>query len=114
MVAAASAGMAWTGQPSHLLLPFIPGTAKDVAAAVGSAVPAHPGGECHTKTRAALAYRCDRIRNRVIRSPREQIMTDASAQHRPPTPATVVDIMHPPVTAVDQNDHLAASARFIR
>jgi CBS domain-containing protein len=106
--------MTWTGQPSHLLLPFIPGTAKDVAAAVGSAVPAHPGGECHTKTRAALAYRCDRIPTRVIGSPREQIMADVPAQHPAPSPATVADIMHPPVTTVEQNDHLAAAAYLMK
>ena len=40
-----------TGRPSHLLLPFIPSTAEDVAAAADSAVPAQPGGECRTSTR---------------------------------------------------------------
>jgi CBS domain-containing protein len=37
-------------------------------------------------------------------------MADASAQHPTPSPATVADIMHPPVTTVDQNDHVAAAA----
>src|SRR5215470_13113563 len=40
----------------------------------------------------------------------EQIMADASAQHPAPSPATVADIMHPPVTTVNQNDHVAAAA----
>jgi hypothetical protein len=31
-----------TGQPSHLLLPFIPSTAEDVTAVADSAVPASP------------------------------------------------------------------------
>ena len=37
-------------------------------------------------------------------------MADASAQHPAPSPATVADIMHPPATTVDQNDHVAAAA----
>jgi CBS domain-containing protein len=37
-------------------------------------------------------------------------MADASAQHPAPSPATVADIMHPPVTTVNQNDHVAAAA----
>jgi CBS domain-containing protein len=37
-------------------------------------------------------------------------MTDASAQHPAPPAATVADIMHPPVTAVEQNDHVAGVA----
>ena len=37
-------------------------------------------------------------------------MTDASAQHPASPAATVADIMHPPVTAVDQNDHVAGVA----
>jgi hypothetical protein len=48
VVAAARARMACTRQASRLLLPVIPVTA-DAAAAAGRAVPAHPGGECHTK-----------------------------------------------------------------
>jgi hypothetical protein len=40
-----------TGQPSHLLLPVIPGTAEDVIAAADSAVPAQPGDECCTSAR---------------------------------------------------------------
>jgi CBS domain-containing protein len=41
-------------------------------------------------------------------------MADATAQHPAPSPATVADIMHPPVTAVDQNDHLAAAAYLMK
>jgi CBS domain-containing protein len=37
-------------------------------------------------------------------------MADASAQHPAPFPATVADIMHPPVATVNQNDHVAAAA----
>jgi CBS domain containing-hemolysin-like protein len=37
-------------------------------------------------------------------------MADASAQHPAPSPATVADIMHLPVTTVNQNDHVAAAA----
>ena len=37
-------------------------------------------------------------------------MADASAQYPAPSPATVADIMHPPVTTVNQNDHVAAAA----
>jgi CBS domain-containing protein len=52
--------------------------------------------------------------NSAIRSPREQIMTDAPAQHPAPLPATVADVMHPPVTAVNQNDHVAAAAYLMK
>jgi CBS domain-containing protein len=41
-------------------------------------------------------------------------MADASAQHPPPFPATVADIMHPPVTTVNQNDHVAAAAYLMK
>ena len=41
-------------------------------------------------------------------------MTDASAQQMVPSPATVADIMHPPVTAVNQNDHVAAAAYLMK
>ena len=37
-------------------------------------------------------------------------MTDVSAQH----PATVSDVMHPPVTTVNQNDHVAAAAYLMK
>jgi CBS domain-containing protein len=37
-------------------------------------------------------------------------MTDAPAQH----PATVADVMHPPVTTVNQNDHVAAAAYLMK
>ena len=41
-------------------------------------------------------------------------MADAPAQHPAPSPATVADIMHPPVTTVEQNDHLAAAASLMK
>ena len=44
----------------------------------------------------------------------EQIMADASAQHPAPSPGTVADIMHPPVTTVNQNDHVAAAAYLMK
>ena len=37
-------------------------------------------------------------------------MADAPAQHPAAPPATVADVMQPPVTAVEQNDHAAAAA----
>jgi CBS domain-containing protein len=39
-------------------------------------------------------------------------MAGASARH--PAPATVADIMRPPVTTVEQNDHLAAAAYLMK
>jgi hypothetical protein len=47
---------------------------------------------------------------KVIGSAKEQIMADAPAQDSAPPPATVVDVMQPPVTTVEQNDHVAAAA----
>ena len=41
-------------------------------------------------------------------------MTDAPAQHPAPLSATVADVMHPPVTAVNQNDHVAAAAYLMK
>jgi CBS domain-containing protein len=41
-------------------------------------------------------------------------MTDATAQHPAPLPATVADVMHPPVTTVNQNDHVAAAAYVMK
>jgi CBS domain-containing protein len=41
-------------------------------------------------------------------------MADASAQPSAPTPATIADIMHPPVTTVEQNDHVAAAAYLMK
>jgi CBS domain-containing protein len=41
-------------------------------------------------------------------------MADVPAQHPAPSPATVADIMHPPVTTVEQNDHLAAAAYLMK
>jgi CBS domain-containing protein len=41
-------------------------------------------------------------------------MTDASALHPAPPPATVADVMHPPVTTVEQNDHVAGAAYLMK
>ena len=43
-------------------------------------------------------------------------MTEASAQQppAPPAPAHVADIMRPPVTTVERNDHVAAAAYLLR
>ena len=41
-------------------------------------------------------------------------MTDAPAQHPAPLPATVADVMRPPVTMIDQNDHVAAAAYIMK
>ena len=41
-------------------------------------------------------------------------MADASAQHPAPPPATVADVMRPPVTTVAQNDHVAAAAYLMK
>ena len=47
----------------------------------------------------------------------EQIMTEASAQPPvppPPAPTHVADIMRPPVTTVERNDHVAGAAYLMR
>jgi CBS domain-containing protein len=41
-------------------------------------------------------------------------MVNASAQQPTPSAATVADIMHPPVTTVEQNDHVAAAAYLMK
>jgi len=41
-------------------------------------------------------------------------MVDAPAEHPASPPATVADVMQPPVTAVEQNDHLAAAAYLMK
>ena len=41
-------------------------------------------------------------------------MAKALAQHPAPPPATVGDIMQPPVTTVEQNDHVAAAAYLMK
>ena len=41
-------------------------------------------------------------------------MADAPAQDSAPPPATVVDVMQPPVTTVEQNDHVAAAAYLMK
>ena len=41
-------------------------------------------------------------------------MADSSAQHSAPPLVTVADIMRPPVTAVDQNDHVGAAAYLMK
>jgi CBS domain-containing protein len=46
----------------------------------------------------------------------EQIMTEAAAPQPsvPPAPATVADVMHPPLTTVEQGDHVAAAAYLMK
>ena len=41
-------------------------------------------------------------------------MADASARRSAPPLATVADIMRPPVTTVDQNDHVGAAAYLMK
>ena len=41
-------------------------------------------------------------------------MADASARHSAPPLATVADIMRPPVTTVEQNDHVGAAAYLMK
>lgn len=41
-------------------------------------------------------------------------MADAQAQHPAPPPATVAEVMQPPVTTVEQNDHVAAAAYLMK
>jgi CBS domain-containing protein len=41
-------------------------------------------------------------------------MADAPVQHSAPPPATVADVMQPPVTTVELNDHLAAAAYVMK
>ena len=46
-----------------------------------------------------------------------QVMTEASAHEssvKPPTLATVADVMRPPLTTVEQNDHVAAAAYLMK
>ncbi len=41
-------------------------------------------------------------------------MAKALARHPAPPPATVADVMQPPVTTVEQNDHVAAAAYLMK
>src|ERR1700746_3663190 len=41
-------------------------------------------------------------------------MVHASAQQPAPSAATVADVMQPPVTTVEQNDHVAAAAYLMK
>jgi CBS domain-containing protein len=41
-------------------------------------------------------------------------MADAPAEHPAWPPATVADVMQPPVTMVEQNDHVAAAAYLMK
>jgi len=50
----------------------------------------------------------------VIDLQEEQIMADAPAQDPAPPPATVADVMQPPLTTVEQNDHVAAAAYLMK
>src|SRR5215510_10181328 len=44
----------------------------------------------------------------------EQIMAETAAPGQRRRPATVGDVMQPPLTTVDQNDHVAAAAYLMR
>jgi CBS domain-containing protein len=48
----------------------------------------------------------------------QQVMTAVSAHkspvHPPPAAATVADVMRPPVTTVNQHDHVAAAAHLMK
>src|ERR1700758_5382998 len=67
-----------------------------------------------TRRTPPRARRGDRIPHSAIGSQRGKIMADASAQRPAPSPATVADVMHPPVTTVNQNDHVAAAAYLMK
>ena len=41
-------------------------------------------------------------------------MAEVPAEHPAPRPATVAEIMQPPVTTVEQNDHVAAAAYVMK
>jgi CBS domain-containing protein len=41
-------------------------------------------------------------------------MADAPAEHPASPPATVADVMQPPLTTVEQNDHVAAAAYLMK
>jgi CBS domain-containing protein len=41
-------------------------------------------------------------------------MADAPAEHSATPPATVADVMQPPLTTVEQNDHVAAAAYLMK
>jgi CBS domain-containing protein len=45
---------------------------------------------------------------------KEQIMAKAQAQQPAPPPPTVADVMQPPLTTVEQNDHVAAAAYLMK
>ena len=92
---------------------FISRAAEDVTAA--PTAPSIASRRRMARKRAPpRAKRCDRIPNSVIGSPKEQIMADALAQHPAPPPPTVADVMQPPVTTVEQNDHVAAAAYLMK
>src|ERR1700748_2613465 len=42
------------------------------------------------------------------------MMAEAPARHPAPPPATVADVMRPPVTTVEQNDHVAGAAYLMK
>jgi CBS domain-containing protein len=45
---------------------------------------------------------------------KEQIMAKAQARFPAPPPVTVADVMQPPLTTVEQNDHVAAAAYLMK
>jgi CBS domain-containing protein len=50
----------------------------------------------------------------VDRISEERNMADVPAQHPAPPAATVADVMRPPVTTVEQNDHVAGAAYLMK
>ena len=59
------------------------------------------------------------IATRQVRRPKmQQVMTSIPAQkspvHPPPAAATVADVMRPPLTTVNQHDHVAAAAYLMK
>ena len=78
---------------------------RDLAAVSGLGEPCRPPRHVAKDVLGAMV---------TIGSPREQTMADASAQHSASSPATVADVMHPPVTTVAQNDHVAAAAYLMK
>jgi CBS domain-containing protein len=91
----------------------ITGTPEDITATAGrrpgASLPRMPHKRAPPRPDGVIEYlTMDRIPEG------EQIMAEASALHPAPPPATVADVMHPPVTTVEQNDHVAGAAYLMK